>query len=46
MKRFQPFLPDQMVQIETGPEQKQPWDQREVIRREEAKGIKPQIGLK
>ena len=44
MKRFQPFLPDQMVQIETGPEQKQPWDQREVIGREEAKGVKAQIG--
>ena len=44
MKRFQPFLPDQMVQIETGPEQKQPWDQREVIGREETKGVKAQIG--
>ena len=43
MKRFQPFLPDQMVQIETGPEQKQPWDQREVIGREETKGVKAQI---
>ena len=33
-----------MVQIETGPEQKQPWDQREVIGREETKGVKAQIG--
>ena len=32
------------MQVKTSPEQEEPRDQWEVIRREEAKGIKPQIG--
>lgn len=34
----------QMMQVKTSPEQEEPRGQWEVIRREEAKGIKPQIG--